>query len=70
MITESKICLNDWIGMLDENDRDDALVLLDWIARQPDPKRLLDILFYGTDEEYNIAFADRSNVCMQNVVYS
>ena len=46
----------DWIKTLDPSSKADMVRLLNWIEKQPDSRRLLDIFLYGSEEEFQEAF--------------
>lgn len=48
--------LIEWMKTLDPSSKMDMVKVVNWIEQQPDSKRLLDIFFYGSDEEFQEAF--------------
>ena len=48
--------LIEWIKTLDPSFKADMVRLLNWIEKQPDSRRLLDIFLYGSEEEFQEAF--------------
>ena len=46
----------EWMKTLDPSSKANMVKLLNWIEGQPDSRRLLDIFFYGNEEEFEKAF--------------
>ena len=50
--------LEEWMETLPSEEKQIVKKIVSWASKQPNPEKYIDVLIYGTDEEYNAVFTD------------